>query len=80
MRCSICNRKIEVGEFRYYETTNAYVSQHRACTEDDPEWSARDENKAKHSQRLSELKRACEAFNAQWGIDDLSPYLTEATP
>lgn len=36
MVCQLCRKKIKHGEsYRWWETSNAYLSEHRSCTEDD---------------------------------------------
>jgi hypothetical protein len=44
MRCQGCGKKITTGQFRYWlgKKGAAYLSEHRACSEDDPVWAAGD--------------------------------------
>lgn len=60
MRCCGCNKHIISGEFRFYETEHAYVTQCPECGKG-PEWDLRD---------LANQRRA----NEQWEKDsDTSP-------
>lgn len=77
MRCNVCNRQIESGEYRYYETPRSYQPQHRACTEADPVWARMDARRAEAERLFAEEKAACLAFYERWGITDLSDYLPE---
>lgn len=38
MICTGCNKPITDGDFRYRETEEAYLPQHRACCASDPHW------------------------------------------
>lgn len=42
MVCTACQRNITEGQFRYRETDDAYLPQHRACSADDPKWAQLD--------------------------------------
>ncbi|OZI59916.1 hypothetical protein [Bordetella genomosp. 11] len=71
MRCSVCNGKIRRGQFRYYATPDAYVSQHRSCCADDPKWKKLDEQAAAWRARQVALLADAQAFRAKWQISDL---------
>lgn len=42
MKCCSCGKKITEGEFRYYETEEAYVCQCKKCGGSDNRWVERD--------------------------------------
>lgn len=42
MKCCSCGKKITEGEFRYYETEEAYVCQCKKCGGSDNRWIERD--------------------------------------
>ena len=46
MVCTHCKKKIAEGEFRYRETPDEYLPQHRDCSESDPNWAKMDAEKA----------------------------------
>lgn len=71
MVCSFCNKKITTGDYRYYETPNAYISQHRACCADDPHWKELDNEQAALDHRNAEMLADATAFRAKWGVSDL---------
>lgn len=46
MICTHCQKPIKSGEYRYRETEDAYLPQHRACSEADPKWAELDKERA----------------------------------
>ena len=46
MRCCSCGKKITSGEFRYYETEEAYVCQCKKCGGSDKCWIEKDRQEA----------------------------------
>lgn len=46
MKCCSCGKKITEGEFRYYETEEAYVCQCKTCGGSDSRWIERDRQEA----------------------------------
>lgn len=46
MKCCSCGKKIAEGEFRYYETEEAYVCQCKTCGGSDSRWIERDRQEA----------------------------------
>lgn len=77
MVCNVCHKPIAGGEYRYYEKRDAYHSQHRDCTPDDPRWAELDAQRAKYLAEREEKIAACRAFYDRWQISDLSEYLPE---
>lgn len=52
MICTACRKPIERGQYRYRETDDAYLPQHRACSTSDPAWA-----KIPHTTGLREENR-----------------------
>lgn len=79
MVCSVCGQKIAVGRYRYYVKSKAhdwsYRAQHEACCQDDPTWAEIDQRIADAEQRRIDLSKACAAFKATWGVDELDEYI-----
>ena len=68
MKCQICGKKIEKGSsYRWWETTDAYLSEHRSCTEDDPKWKVFDKQKQDALDWQEEYDQACKEFLEKWG-------------
>lgn len=66
MICTACRKKIASGQFRYRETDEAYLSQHRECSSDDPQWAKID---AEASKRFEQRRQAAyAAFVAEFGL------------
>lgn len=78
MICTACRKGIETGEFRYRETDDAYLPQHRSCSANDPEWAKIDALNTVRAERDREFVKACAAFKAKWGVSDLDDYLDDA--
>lgn len=74
MICSACGKHIENGQFRYRETAEAYIPQHRACSEEDPNWARLDREDEKHRQKFQALEKDARDFIAKWGVVDLSDF------
>jgi len=67
MRCCVCGKKITTGQYRYHETTKAYVPCHRACCEGDPMWAKLDQEEEERQAYEAAYKAACDEFLAKWG-------------
>lgn len=67
MSCCVCGKKITNGEFRYHETTKAYVSCHRACCEDDKMWKKLDKEQKDREDYAKAYEQACKEFLEKWG-------------
>jgi hypothetical protein len=80
MVCNVCNKPIAEGEYRIRETEDAYITQHRACSEHDPNWEVRDRQRANREAQAERLAVAARAFIAEWGLVDLNDYADEAQP
>ena len=68
MKCQICGKGIAIGlSYRWWETSDAYLSEHRSCTEDDPKWKNLDEQKEAGIKWQEDYEKACEEFLEKWG-------------
>ena len=68
MKCQLCGEKIKSGlSYRYWETADAFLSEHRSCTEDDPEWAKLDKYKQDAQKWESDYEQACKEFLQKWG-------------
>ncbi|MBB4004439.1 hypothetical protein [Aurantimonas endophytica] len=74
MVCNVCSQSIDEGDYRCRETEEAYITQHRACSQDDPQWAVLDRQRANHAARQERLAEAATAFIEYWGVVDLSEY------
>lgn len=73
MRCELCHKKIKSGQFRYWLSRKgtAYLSEHRACTADDPVW-ARMDSIDKHNAEWEALPSGAVAW-AVWMPGEAKP-------
>lgn len=68
MQCQICGKEIKPGlSYRWWETSDAYLSEHRSCTEDDPEWKKLDKRKQEAIDWNIQYEQACKEFLEKWG-------------
>lgn len=67
MICTACNRKITEGQYRYRETEEAYLPQHRACSLADPKWAKLDAEDATRADFDKRRRTAYMAFVAEFG-------------
>jgi hypothetical protein len=68
MKCQLCHKEIKAGlSYRWWETANAYLSEHRSCTEDDPKWKEFDKQKQEAQKWDEAYKQACNDFLKKWG-------------
>ena len=72
MQCRACHKPIIEGDYRVRETRDAYLTYHRSCTSDDPEWSRIDAQRAESAARQEEYLRDCRAFYDKWGVADFT--------
>ena len=77
MICEICGKSIHQRAYRYYETEEAYISQHRECSLDDPEWKKIDRLNEKAYQHSARLLAACLKFKNYWNVDALDGLIDE---
>lgn len=70
MRCTTCNQSIE-GDYRYRETEDAYLPQHRDCCASDPMWARLDACTAAEIKQYRVKLAAYQAFRDQWDEEDL---------
>jgi hypothetical protein len=79
MRCTYCGKRITAGSFRYRETEEAYLPQHRACSENDPKWAELDRENKIRTTRMRDMLTAAKAFREQWKVDDLDDLIESLT-
>jgi len=82
MICTACTKPILAGLYRYRETEDAYLPQHKACSSSDPRWSvldACDEHRAAFAKRRA---GAYARFVREFGEPDdlIGSDLVEAPP
>lgn len=70
MICTACRQKIVIGQFRYRETEDAYLPQHRICSLGDPEWIRIAECDQERSEFYARRKAALVAFIREYGEPD----------
>lgn len=75
MVCCSCHKLIE-GEYRSREADDAYINQHRECSEHDVVWSKRDAEKASCLALIERRKSAAIDFISEWGVIDLEEAAT----
>lgn len=79
MQCTACGKQITEGEYRYRQKSKGgdwrYVTQHRACAQEDSQWALLDAEREAALDRGKALSRACRQFQKEWGIDDLNDYI-----
>jgi hypothetical protein len=78
MVCSVCRKAITEGEYRYFDNGDAYINQHRACTEDDAEWALMDRQRFEGMIWHSKFVAACIEFKAKWGVTELDDYIGDS--
>jgi hypothetical protein len=71
MICTTCSQPILSGDFRYRETDDAYLPQHRTCSEQDTGWKKIDRQRQADRTRLQRYLDACLEFKAKWDVDAL---------
>jgi len=62
MICTKCKHPIHKGEYRYRETEEAYLAQHRHCSADDTRWNTKDKKSEADRKRL----KAYKSFRDTW--------------
>ena len=77
MICTHCNKLITQGEYRYRETSNAYLVQHRKCSEQDTHWKINDSLKEKQLKQILIKLKAYKDFKNLWDIDSLDDEIRE---
>jgi hypothetical protein len=77
MVCSACHMSIINSQFRYRETKDAYILQHRTCSAADPHWHAMDVAEEAAKARRAALHEAAKAFRDKWGVHDLNELIAE---
>lgn len=70
MICTSCRKPILEGAFRFRETEEAYLPQHRSCTSQDPEWAAIDHRQQLHTAYAARRKLALRKFIEEFGEPD----------
>jgi len=69
MKCTACGKKVVSGQFRYRETKEAFLVQHRVCSKDDPHWAKLDIELQKRYESMKERLSAFLEFKTQWNVD-----------
>lgn len=77
MICTVCYKQITSGDFRYRETEDAYLTQHRGCCQNDTYWKKKDRDSTKEKERFEKLLVAATGFKEKWQIDDLDDLIAE---
>ena len=81
MHCGACNKPITEGEYRYYQKTGGHdwrwVTHHRACTVDDPQWAKRDAAQKAVSDRRAALLDACVKLRDEYQTTDLDEVIAD---
>lgn len=84
MICGKCNKPITEGRYQSRQKSKGhdwyYLTQHEACSKEDPEWARIDADAAKHLEEHQEFVAACIEFKAKWGISELDEYIPEPKP
>lgn len=70
MICTACHQPIKSGEYRFRETDDAYLPQHRACSMDDPQWARIDEKQRQRDAFFASRKAALQKFVNDFGAPD----------
>lgn len=71
MQCCKCGKKITDGLYRYHETAEAYVSCHKACCPEDPQWLKIELQEKCESDRRKLFESDVLDFYDKWGeLDD----------
>jgi hypothetical protein len=72
------------GEYRVYETEEAFHVQHRACSKSDPKWGELDARQVNYLEATKARLAAYIAFRDEWNesaldeeIEDMQAYLKE---
>lgn len=68
MICTACCQPIEGGDYRYRETEDAYLPQHRFCCAEDPQWAVLDGTRRKQVDDELRRQAAYAAFVAEFGV------------
>lgn len=68
MICTACQKQITDGDFRYRSTGQAYLPQHRVCSEFDKNWLAVDRKKALADEFEKRRKTAFNLFVEEFGL------------
>lgn len=80
MVCTVCNKKITEGQYRYRSTPNAFLPVHRACSKDDPEWEQMDAEKQAQVDLLRLQIKEYRALRDKWNdneLDESIDYMVE---
>lgn len=71
MVCTVCRQKIVDGAFRFRETEDAYLPQHKACCSDDPEWAAIQRRQNDYAEQRRRSKLALRKYIDEFGEPDI---------
>jgi hypothetical protein len=70
MICTACHKPIDSGEYRFRETEEAYLPQHRECSANDPCWAQVDKRRREQAAFFAKRKAALQAFVNEFGAPD----------
>lgn len=68
MICTACRQPITDGEYRFRETEDAYLPQHRSCCQSDPNWLRLDREEQKRLDYHRRRQADFDAFVKEWGM------------
>jgi hypothetical protein len=84
MICTACRKLVTEGEYRVYETEEAFHVQHRSCSKSDPKWAELDARQVNYVEATKARLAAYIAFRDEWNesalneeIEDMQAYLKE---
>jgi len=70
MICTACKQPILIGQFRYRETEEAYLPQHRHCSLNDKQWRKLDTQDVAYEEYHRRRQLAYDKFVAEFGVPD----------
>jgi hypothetical protein len=71
MICTVCNKKITEGQYKYRSTSSAHLPMHRACSKDDPKWAEIDKQKQAQVDLLCLQIKEYRALRDKWNDNSL---------
>jgi hypothetical protein len=77
MICTACQKKVTEGDYRVYETEEAYHVQHRACSKFDPKWTELDDYRTQQINNIRERLAAYTAFRDEWNESALNDEIAD---
>lgn len=77
MVCSSCHQHIIEGQYRYRDGGPRWITIHRACSADDPQWRKMDSEQSANHHRLTLRLEAFKQFRETWKTHSLDDEITE---